>query len=78
MNDLEKLIMEEISTLDEMRLIDVLGFIRLIKTQKRTKQHKWIEDWLEQSRKSVRRNKAELRLTPADLEQQVRAIREDE
>lgn len=34
MNSLEKMILEEISSLDELRLIDVLGFIRYLKMEK--------------------------------------------
>ena len=33
MNDLEKIIIEEISTLEDMRLIDVIGFIRYLKAE---------------------------------------------
>ena len=46
MNDLEKMIMEEISTLDELRLIDILGFIRYLKAEKPIKQD-WIVGWFD-------------------------------
>lgn len=56
MNDLEKMIMEEISTLDELRLIDVLGFIRFLKEGK-SKNPKQIEEWFEETAKTIREQK---------------------
>ncbi len=77
MNDLEKMIMKEISSLDEMRLIDVLGFIRFMKMEKRSsKRTQWIEEWFEQALKSIHKRKAELGITPEDIELQIRKARE--
>lgn len=59
MNDLEKMIMEEISTLDELRLIDVLGFIRFLKEGK-SQNSKQIEEWFEQILKITREQTREL------------------
>lgn len=53
MNSLEKMIMEEISSLDELRLIDVLGFIRFLKEGK-SKKPKQIEEWFEATLNMVR------------------------
>lgn len=78
MNDLEKMVMEEISTLDEMRLIDVLGFIRFIKAEKRSKGHALIEGWLDQARKSVHQRSEELGITPAAIERQLQERRKRE
>ena len=69
MNDLEKIIMEEISSLEEMRLIDVIGFIRYLKAEKPVKQE-WIASWYESALESIHDREKELKLTPADLENQ--------
>ncbi|MCQ3937147.1 MAG: hypothetical protein DPW18_08885 [Chloroflexi bacterium] len=77
MNDLEKMIMQEISTLNEMRLIDVLGFIRYLKEQKPVKQE-WVEKWFEQALKSVHSREKELRITPADIQAQIKKNRKSQ
>lgn len=59
MNDLEKMIMEEISSLDELRLIDVLGFIRFLKDGK-SKNPKQIEKWFEETAKTIREQTKEI------------------
>ena len=71
MSDLEKIIMEEISTLDEMRLIDVIGFIRYLKAEKPIKQE-WIAGWYETAIKSIHEREDSLRITQVDLEKQLR------
>ncbi|MBL8061720.1 MAG: hypothetical protein JNK32_01785 [Anaerolineales bacterium] len=70
MNDLEQMIMDEISTLDEMRLIDILGFIRYLKAEKPLKQD-WITDWFDHAAKSIREREKEFKLTPDDIQEQV-------
>lgn len=77
MNDLERMIMREISTLDEMRLIDVLGFIRFIKKEMPGRSE-WIEGWFEQSLKDIYNRKDELQITPADIQEHIRMMRGDE
>jgi hypothetical protein len=52
MSDLEKIIMEEISSLEEMRLIDVIGFIRYLKAEKPIRQE-WITGWYESALQSI-------------------------
>ncbi|HAX69056.1 MAG TPA: hypothetical protein PK152_16315 [Anaerolineales bacterium] len=74
MNDLEKMIMEEISTLDEMRLVDILGFIRFLKSEKPEKQT-WIEEWFEQSLISIREREVEFQITPEDIRREVQKRR---
>lgn len=59
MNDLEKMIVEEISTLDELRLIDVLGFIRFLKEGK-SEHPKQIEEWFEETLKIVQKQAKEI------------------
>ena len=71
MSDLEKMIMEEISTLEELRLIDVLGFIRYLKAGKSEKPQ-WIEGWFEEAAQSVRERADELKITPLDIEMQIK------
>lgn len=71
MSNLEKMIMEEISTLEELRLIDVLGFIRYLKAGKSSKPQ-WIESWFEEAAKSVRERAGELKITPDEIESQIR------
>lgn len=74
MNSLEEMIMQEISTLPEIRLIDVLGFIRYLKLEK-TETKEWIEEWFESALKSAHRREAELKITEADIAAQINKIR---
>lgn len=71
MSDLEKIIMEEISSLDEMRLIDVIGFIRYLKAEKPIKQE-WIASWFESALQTIHERENELKISPAELEEQLR------
>lgn len=71
MNDLERMIMEEIASLEDMRLIDVLGFIRYLKAETPIKQE-WITSWYESALKSIHERQDELKLTPADIEEQIK------
>lgn len=59
MNSLEKLIMEEISSLEELRLIDVLGFIRYLKEGKSEKP-KEMEIWFEERLQEIRKHNNDL------------------
>lgn len=70
MNDLEKMIMEEISTLDELRLIDILGFIRYIKAEKPIKQD-WITGWFDHAVQSIQERREELEIRPEDIQSQI-------
>lgn len=67
MRDLEKIIMEEISSLEEMRLIDVIGFIRFLKADKPIKQ-KWVSGWFESALRSIHEKEDELKIKPDDIE----------
>jgi len=70
MNSLEEIIMEEISTLPEMQLIDVLGFIRYLKSDAHG-NHKQIEQWFEGVQKSLHARAAEFKITEEDIEKQI-------
>jgi hypothetical protein len=74
MNSLEEIIMEEISTLPEMQLIDVLGFIRYLKSESHG-SHELIEQWLEGAQKSIHARAAELKITNEDIEAQIQKKR---
>jgi hypothetical protein len=77
MNSLEKMVMKEIATLDEMRLIDVLGFIRYLKVG-RTKNHEWIQQWFEEVLQTIRAENGKLRITPEEIEEQIIKLRESD
>jgi hypothetical protein len=71
MNDLEKIIMEEISSFEEMRLIDVIGFIRYLKAEKPIRQE-WIAGWYENALQSIHSREDELKITPEAIKEQVK------
>lgn len=71
MNSLEEMIMEEISSLPEMQLIDVLGFIRYLKSESHGK-HEYINQWLTGVQKDIHARKAELKITDEDIAAQVK------
>lgn len=73
MNSLEKMVMKEISTLDEMRLVDVLGFIRYLKVGK-TKNHEWIQQWFEEVLQTIHAEKGKLHITPEEIEEQIKQL----
>ena len=75
MRYLQKIIVEEISSLDEdMRLIDVIGFIRYLKAEKPIKQE-WIANWYESAIASIHEREDELKITPEDIKMQVEKVR---
>ena len=74
MNSLQKIILQETESLDDMRLIDVLGFIRYLKAEKPAKP-KGIEKWLEEAAKSVRERAVELEITPEQIQSQIEKIK---
>lgn len=77
MNELEKMIMKEISTLNEMRLIDVLGFIRYLKMGK-TKNHEWIEGWFEDVLNAIRKHEGGFHTTPEEVQKGIDRMRGNE
>jgi len=62
MNYLEEIITEEISSLDELRLIDVIGFIRYLKSDKPIKEE-LIAGWFENILHEIHEQRDELGLT---------------
>ncbi len=75
MTDLEKQIMLEIATLPEMRQADVLAFVRYLKLSIPGGQ-KEIEERFEQTLKSIRARAKEMNIIEADIEAEIRAVRE--
>lgn len=71
MNTLQKIILQEIETLEDMRLFDVLGFIRYLKMEKSAKP-KRIEKWFEESANAVRERAEELGITPEQVQMQIK------
>lgn len=70
MNSLQKMIMQEIETLEDIRLVDVLGFIRYLKMEKSVKP-KGIEKWFEEVSKTIHERETELGITPEQIEKQM-------
>jgi hypothetical protein len=77
MNDLEKMVMKEISTLDEMRLIDVLGFIRYLKMGK-TNNHEWVQGWFEEVLKTIHKQRGALHITPEEIKTEILKMRDSD
>ena len=75
MTELEKTIMTEISTLPETRLPDVLAFIRYLKLSI-PKEQKELEERFDEAIKSIRARAEEMNITDADIEAEIRAVRE--
>ncbi len=75
MNSLEEMIMEEITTLPYMQLIDVLGFIRYLKSESHG-NHELIEQWFEGTQKSIHEQKENLKITEKDIEDQIKKRRD--
>lgn len=73
MKDLERIIMEDIASLDDMRLIEVIGFIRYLKMEKPIHQT-WIADWYESALKTMREREVDLQITPEDIRTQVKKL----
>jgi len=73
MNSLEKIIMDEISSLPDMRLVDVLGFIRYLKME-RHDAPAGIEAWFEYAIKVMRTHAEELNITEAAAEPEINSV----
>ena len=70
MNSLQTMIMQETESLEDMRLFDVLGFIRYLKMEKSAKP-KGMEAWFEEVAKTVRERAEELQVTPEQIQSQL-------
>ena len=75
MTDLEQTIMLEISTLPETRRADVLAFIRYLKLSIPSDQ-KELEERFDKALQSIRARAKEMSITEADIEAEIRAVRE--
>ena len=75
MTDLEQTIMLEISTLPETRRADVLAFIRYLKLSIPSDQ-KELEERFDKALQSIRARAKEMNITEADIEAEIRAVRE--
>ena len=73
MTKLERTIMLEISTLPEARLADVLTYVRFLKLG--LADHDEIEKRFDKSWKQVRARSKKLKITQADIDAEVRAVR---
>ena len=75
MTDLEQTIMREVSTLPETRRADVLAFIRYLKLSIPSDQ-KQLEERFDKALQSIRARAKEMNITEADIEAEIRAVRE--
>lgn len=75
MTDIEKQIMLEISTLPEMRQVDVLAFVRYLKLSIPREQYE-VEERFEEAIKAIRARAKEMNITEADIDAEIRAVRE--
>jgi len=75
MNTLEQTIIQEMSTLPETRLPDVLAFIRFLKISI-PREQKEIEENFDKALKSIRARAAELNITDEDIAAEIRAVRD--
>jgi len=73
MTKLERTIMLEISTLPESRLADVLTYVRFLKLGLADRDE--IEKRFDQSWKRVRARAKKMKITQADIDAEVRAVR---
>ncbi len=75
MTSLEQTIMLEISTLPEARRADVLAFIRYLKLSI-PRDQKELEERFDKALQSIRARTKEMDITEADIEAEIRAVRE--
>ena len=75
MTNLEQTIMQEISTLPETRLPDVLAFIRFLKVSI-PREQKEIEENFDKALKSIRASAAEMNITDEDIAAEISAVRD--
>ena len=74
MTKLEQTLLREISTLPESRLVDVIAFVRFLKTSLPGKEKARSEftEALKDARATAKKNK----ITQEDIENEIRAVRE--
>jgi hypothetical protein len=74
MTNLEQTIMQEISTLPESRLTDILKYVRFVKFGLADSEE--IEKRFDESWERVRARAKEMNITQEDIDAEVRAVRE--
>ena len=74
MTNLEQTIMQEISTLPESRLTDVLKYVRFVKFGLADSEE--IEKRFDESWERVRARAKEMNITQEDIDAEIRAVRE--
>lgn len=72
---IDQTIMLELSTLPETRRADVLAFIRYLKLSIPTDQRE-IEERFDKALQAIRARAKEMNITDADIEAEIRAVRE--
>jgi hypothetical protein len=76
MTNLEQTIMQEISSLPENRLTNILAYVRFIKLGL-DNDPQTIEERFDKSWKRVRARTKKLKITEKDIEEEIRAVREE-
>lgn len=74
MTNFEQTLLSEISTLPESRHADVLAFVRFLKLSIPNEQ-KELEARFDTALKSIRARARKLKITQADIEAEIRAVR---
>jgi len=74
MTNLEQTIMREISTLPESNLMDVLAFVRFLKVSLPDKEKTRSE--FKEALKDARATARKYKITQADIDAEIRAVRE--
>jgi hypothetical protein len=74
MTNLEQTIMQEISTLPESRLTDILKYVRFVKFGLADSEE--IEKRFDESWERVRARAKEMNITQEDIDAEVRAVRD--
>ncbi len=76
MTDLEQSLLQEIATLPESRRADVLAFVRYLKLSIPGEELA-LEKRFDKALKSIRARAKKLKITEADIETEIRAVREE-
>jgi len=74
MNSFEQTLLREVSTLPEARQADVLAFVRFLKISLPDKEK--IKEDFKEALKDARETAQRLNITEADIEAEIRAVRE--
>jgi hypothetical protein len=75
MTNFEQTLLSEVASLPESRRADVLAFVRFLKLSI-PNEDKQLEARFDQALKSIRARAKKLKITPEDIEAEIRAVRE--